>query len=181
MLPLLSITTLYLAYMTFFVGAKTSCYLVYVLPLYAGVLAGLTFKLHQRRSALAPASLLIAIVLVGCQIGSETYKIRRNTYATEYLPVVHFVQERSAALGGIVAANSYFGVDLGFDRLRDDARLGYYSGLRPNLIVEDIWYQRWWNLLFDAELNRYVASLLDSEYRLVFEKGPFRVYERRRT
>jgi 4-amino-4-deoxy-L-arabinose transferase-like glycosyltransferase len=174
---LVLLALLYLAYMTLFVGAKSSCYLVHILPLYAGVLAAWTCALHQRRSPVAPASLLIVLALLGVQAGSITYKIHHNTYANEYLPVVRFVEQHA----GTVAANSYFGFHLGFDRVRDDARIGYYSGLRPDLVIEDTWYRRWWNLLFEPEVNRYVANLLTSEYRLVFERGPFRVYERRRT
>ena len=172
---LVLLAVLHLVYMTLFIGAKASCYLVYILPLYASVLAAWTVHLHQSRSVLAPASLLVVLTLVGAQIGSEIYKVRLNTYSNEYLPVVHYVQQRS----GTVAASSYFGFQLGFERLRDDARLGYYSGVRPDLIVEDIWYRRWWDLLFEPEVNRYVANLLNTEYRLVFAKGAFRVYERR--
>jgi 4-amino-4-deoxy-L-arabinose transferase-like glycosyltransferase len=175
--PLALLTLLQLAYMTFFVGAKASCYLIYILPLYAGVLAAWTCILHQRRSAVAPASLLIVLALLGIQAGSITYKVRHNTYANEYLPVVRFVEQHA----GTVGADSYFGFHLGFDRVRDDARIGYYSGLRPDLIIEDIWYRRWWDPLYEPEVNRYIANLLTSEYRLVFEKGPFRVYERRKT
>jgi hypothetical protein len=50
------------------------------------------------------------------------------------------------------------------------------------LIVEDLWYEWWWNRVFpqdEPEVTRYVNNLLSSDYRLAFERGPFRVYERR--
>jgi 4-amino-4-deoxy-L-arabinose transferase-like glycosyltransferase len=179
---LLSVTVLQLICMTLFVGLRASSYLVFILPLYAAVSAILLWKLHVRNHVLAPVAFALAFLLAACHIGAEAYKIRRDTYANEYFPAVKFVSKRAAA-GATIAADSYFGFDLGFDRVKDDARLGFYSGIRPDLIIEDIWYDRWWNFQFPAEepeLHRYVTDLLGAEYNLVFERGPIRVYERRK-
>jgi hypothetical protein len=177
---LLCVSALQLLFMTFFVGLKASNYLVFILPLYAAACAVLVWKAHVRNALLAPLTLALIILLAGFQIGVEVYKIHRNTYANEYLPAVQFVRTRAAA--ATIAGDSYFGFDLGFDRVKDDARLGFYSGIRPDLIIQDIWYDRWWNFQFPAEepeLHRYVTHLLETQYRVVFEKGPIRVYERR--
>jgi 4-amino-4-deoxy-L-arabinose transferase-like glycosyltransferase len=178
---LLCITSLQLLSMTLFVGMKASSYLVFILPLYAAVFAVLVWKMHIRKNVLAPVALALVVLLAGCQLGTEAYKIHRNTYAHEYLPTMQFVRAR-VARGETVIGDSFFGFDLGFDHVKDDARLGFYSGIRPDLIIEDIWYDRWWNFQFpveEPELHRYVCDLLETQYRVVFEKGPIRVYERR--
>jgi 4-amino-4-deoxy-L-arabinose transferase-like glycosyltransferase len=178
---LLCITTLQLISMTLFVGMKASSYLVFALPFYAAVLAVLVWKLHIRKHVLAPVAFALVVLLAVCQIGVETYKIRRNTYSKDYLPTVEFVRAR-VTQGATVIGDSFFGFDLGFDHVKDDARLGFYSGIRPDLIIQDIWYDRWWNFQFpveEPEIHRYICDLLETQYRVVFEKGPIRVYERR--
>ncbi len=178
---LLCVTTMQLLLMTFFVGLKAPNYLVFILPLYAGVCAVLVWKAHARNALLAPLALSLTILLAGFQTGVEICKIRRNTYANEYLPAAQFVRARATA-GATIVADSYFGIDLGFGRVKDDARVGFYSDLRPDVIIQDLWYDRWWNFQFpqeEPEIDRYVSELLDTKYRVVFEKGPIRVYERR--
>jgi 4-amino-4-deoxy-L-arabinose transferase-like glycosyltransferase len=177
---LLCVTSIVLAVMTLFVGLKSANYLVYIVPLYASVFAVLIWKVHVRNIAVAPIAVVFAALLVGCQTGAEVYKVHRNTYANEYLPAVRFVRDRAGG-GKTIVADSCFGIDLGFDRITDDARLGFYSGVRPDLIIQDIWYDRWWNFQFpveEPELYRYVTHLLETQYRVVYEKGSIRVYER---
>jgi 4-amino-4-deoxy-L-arabinose transferase-like glycosyltransferase len=172
---------IFLAFMTFFVGLKAQCYLVFIIPLYAAVLAIWLCRSHHGRSATAPLSTIVAIGLLVCQIGTIAFKIRTNPYASEYTPTVNFVRSRLAP-GSFVFADSYFGFDLGFGRVKDDTRLGYYSGNRADLVVENLWYRWWWHKLYPVEepqVAKYINGLLGAEYRLIFEKGQFRVYERR--
>jgi 4-amino-4-deoxy-L-arabinose transferase-like glycosyltransferase len=180
---LLLLATLQLALMTFVIGFKASNYLVFILPLYASVWAIWVWKLHIRKSLFAPASLLLTVLLIGCQIGVERYKIRVDTYRNEYVPTLQFVRGWIARTGGKVVANSYFGIDLGFDKIRDDSRVGFYSGAQPGLVVEDLWYAWFWRIAFEPEepeVALYIKRLLDTEYQPVFEKGSFKVYERRK-
>jgi 4-amino-4-deoxy-L-arabinose transferase-like glycosyltransferase len=178
---LVGLAAVFLAFMTFFTGLKAQCYLVLIIPCYAALLAIWLCRSHSLRSATAPLSLIVAAGFLVCQIGTIAFKIQKNTYASEYMPTVNFVRSRLAS-GRSVFADSYFGFDLGFDRIRDDTRLGYYSGKRVDLIVEDLWYGWWWQNLYPVEepnVAKYIHGLLRAEYRLTFERGPFRVYERR--
>jgi 4-amino-4-deoxy-L-arabinose transferase-like glycosyltransferase len=172
---------IFLAFMTFFVGLKAQCYLVLVIPLYAALLAIWLCRSHSRQSVTALLSAIAATGLLLCQIGTIAFKIRENPYASEYIPTVNFVRSRLAP-GSFVFADSYFGFNLGFGHVRDDTRLGYYSGSRADLIVENLWYGWWWHRLYPVEepqVSKYINGLLRAEYRLTFEKGQFRVYERR--
>ena len=173
----------FFGFMTFVVGLKANCYLIFLIPLYTALLAIWLCRSHDRRSITAPLSAVVTAGLLACQLGTIVFKLQENTYASEYTPTLNFVRSRLAG-GQLIFADSYFGFDLGFDRVIDDTRLGYYSGRRADLIVEDLWYDWWWRKLYPGEepqISRYVKDLLRADYHLVFERGPFRVYERRRT
>jgi hypothetical protein len=110
------------------------------------------------------------------------FKFKENSYRNQYAPTVQFLRERLASRPGSIVADSYFGFDLGLHRVRDDARLGYYSGLRPDYFVKDRWYGFFWTDGFapeEPEVLAYIRNQLSARYTLVFEKGPFYVYERR--
>ncbi len=178
------IAALHLALMTWFIGHKSESYLVFALPLYAGLVAVWLCTSYTRAIPKPVLATVVTAVLVLCQVGTIAFKIRKNAYASEYVPTVQFVREKLAANGGNLVADSYFGFDLGFQNVIDDARLGYYSGAIPYLIVEDMWYEIWWDHLFladEPQVDAYVRHLLDSEYTVVFNRGPFRVYERKHT
>jgi hypothetical protein len=182
LLLLLLLATGHLVFMVLFVGLKSPCYTVYILPFYAATWALVTWKFHVRHSLLAPLSVVLGVFLIGCQVGVEVYKIRQDAYHTEYLPVVRFVESNLEKRGGTVTAHAYFGFNLGFDSLRDDIRLGFYSPIRPRLVIEDIWYDEWWNTMFLSEepsLYRYVHEVIETEYEPVFENRRFRVFERK--
>jgi hypothetical protein len=78
-------------------------------------------------------------------------------------------------------ASAEFGIPLQFDRrIIDDFRLGYRSGKRPDLIVMDTPRYRLWTALLrdqDAGNYRYIQNLLSS-YRVVYDHGAYRMYER---
>src|SRR5207249_4017458 len=116
----------HLVYLTLFVGLKSPCYLVFILPFYAASWAVGIWKLHLRKSIVTPISVVAAILFVACQVNVEIYKIHDDSYRTEYLPTVQFVKARLDDVGGIAAGHAYFGFNLGFERLRDDIRLGFY-------------------------------------------------------
>jgi 4-amino-4-deoxy-L-arabinose transferase-like glycosyltransferase len=180
---LLILTGFVIVCMTFFVGLKAQCYLVLLLPFYAATGAVLFCRSHVSRSAFAPLSLFLLAVVTICNMGVISSKLRQNPFASTYQPAVQFVRARLRP-GDRVTADSYFGFDLGFDRVNDDCRLGYYSNVRTELIIADLWYRTWWQTLFpgqEPEVGDYVQQLLTTDYRIVFRNGPFLVYERRGT
>lgn len=181
-LALLCLSVLFFSVMTLFVGMKSPSYLVIILPLYAAVLAVWLCMSHRRGSMpAAPMSAAVLLLLVACQLGTIAFKVRKNAYGSEYAPTVQFVRQHVPRRASLVA-DSYFGFDLGFDRVKDDTRLGYYTGVHPDVIIADVWYRYWWEQLFpvvEPEVAGYVRKLLSAEYRVIFAKGPFRVYERR--
>lgn len=176
---LLLLTLLFFLFMTFGIGLKLAIYLVLILPLYAAVLAVFVCTTHQQRSVLAPISLVLALVFLGCQSGTIAFKIRADDYHENYLPTVRFISKHLHR-GQTVLADSYFGFNVGFSQIRDDAHLGFYSGMRPDWIVADSWYRLWWDGLFpetEPAAAKYVKALLASHYRLIYTQGSYSIYE----
>ncbi len=67
-------------------------------------------------------------------------------------------------------------------RVRDDVRLGYYSGLQPRLIVTNSWYREWFarSAEGDPQLYSFLQRRLRDDYEVVFKNGDFMVYRNRR-
>jgi 4-amino-4-deoxy-L-arabinose transferase-like glycosyltransferase len=171
---LLLLCTLFFSFLTV-IGLKLASYLVLILPLYAALLAVLVHR--SRQTTIAPIGILLACVLLICQTGVIASKILGNRYASEYQPTIEFLRQHGS---GPILADSYFGFDLGFDRVKDDARLGFIGGAKADWVVVDYWYDLWWNELFpqqDPEAVAYTRMLLKN-YRLVYNNGSFRVYRR---
>lgn len=180
---LLALTALFVVAMTFLIGLKAQTYLILVLPLYVATGAVFFCQSHVSRSAFAPLSFLLLGALLISNTAVIVSKLRHNPSTSEYLPTVEFIRAHLDP-GERVTADSYFGFDLGFDRVNDDCRVGYYSGMRTRLVVEDTWYGIWWKNLFpgqEPELASYVEQLLKNDYRVIYSNGQFRVYARRAT
>ena len=181
---LLCLASIQLCLMTFFIGLKLEMYLIFILPFCAALLAVGTSIAFANTSSIWWSSLVLAIVLVSCQLGTALSIVKADSYHRQYLPAMEFVRDRLGETTSPVIAGSYFGFDLGFARVQDDARLGFYSGMCPPLIVEDQFYSEWWARLFaieEPELTVYVKNLLGTEYSLVFANRHYRVYERRKS
>src|SRR5579875_3430063 len=180
---LLCLTAIFVLAMTFLVGLKANAYLILVLPLYAASGAVFFCGSHSSRSAFAPVSLFLLTAILVCNVAFIASKLRHNPFTSEYQSTVEFIRAHLHP-GEHVTADSYFGFDLGFERVNDDCRVGYYSGVRTQLIVEDLWYGVWWRTLFpgeEPELAHYVEQLLKHNYKVIFRSGQFRVYARRGT
>lgn len=182
-LALLCIGTLQLAFLTFMVGLKLPTYLVFPMPFFAALIVVGIYLAFRNGSVLSWGSVIIAGLLVACQLGTAVSFIRLDQYHRDYLPTAQFVRQKiGSKKGTVVVADSFFGFELGLGRVKDDSRLGFYSGLRPDIIVEGPFYTELMRQLFNAEepeVTLYVRALLGTEYRLVFSRGQYRVYERR--
>ena len=81
-------------------------------------------------------------------------------------------------------ASSEMGLELGFtSSLTDDFRLGYRSGKRAGLIVlDEARYQPWIELLAGQDPGNYqfIQRLLREEYRLVYDRAGYKIYQRLR-
>jgi hypothetical protein len=168
--------------MAIFEGMKFQNYLVYPVPFLAAALAtsaSLLLQTRRQKSVLLGALLLVLAVP---QLATVLSEIRSNPLRNEFRPVVDYLS-RNSGPGDRIIAGGEFGYVFGFNgRVRDDVRLGYYSGLQPRLIVTNSWYRDWFarSSEGDPKLHAYLQHCLADEYEVAFKSGDFVVYGRRR-
>jgi len=173
---LLSMTGLTFVLMIVFEGAKQDWYLVHILPLFCALLA--IWLVHCLKRRVLPAAVLAVGMagLVLVNVGLVGWLVHRSDYQSSYLPVVQFLRtgpnDRARVIG-----SAELGFEIGFDRLSDDTRLGFYSGKRPDLIVVGDIYEGWFTKheAREPDVYRYVRTTLSSA-RKVFDNGRYRVY-----
>ncbi len=170
----------FVLFMAFFVGMKTLNYLVFVLPPYIALLSIWTVRSHMLRHAAAPLTALLVAVLLFCNGSIAWAKLRDNPFASEYVPAVRYLQQHLTS-GKTAFAGSYFGFNLGYDRVIDDARLGFYSRRTADYVVQDIFYSQWWEVVFrtrEPVAADFIKARLGTDYHPVFSNGAFRIYQR---
>jgi 4-amino-4-deoxy-L-arabinose transferase-like glycosyltransferase len=158
-------------------GQKLYYYLVHIVPLYTAVLAVWLCWCWRERPL--PRLLLVACIaaLVVVQAGGLVYRMKVNTMQQGYAPAVAYLREHTTPQTSIMASGD-LGFGLGFDRnLLDDTRLGYYTGIHPDVIVvEEIYSENFkgWRTSEPA-LADYVTRTL-AQYELVFDRGGYQIY-----
>jgi 4-amino-4-deoxy-L-arabinose transferase-like glycosyltransferase len=173
---LLSMTGLTFILMVLLEGAKQDWYLVHIIPLFSAVLA--VWVVHCLRHRVVPAAVLVlgmsGLVLVN--VGLVGWLLHRADYQNTYGPVVQFLRtapnDRATVMG-----SAELGFQIGFDRLTDDTRLGFYSRKRPDLVVVEEIYEGWFRKheAREPDVYRHVRTVLAGA-RKVFDNGRYRVY-----
>jgi hypothetical protein len=111
---------------------------------------------------------------VASSVTAYATKIEQNPRREEYAPMIQAVRA-NLGNGGVVMGGSELGFALGFQRpLVDDRYLGYYSGVKPRVFVENNYYAAMMSPR--ATLEQYVRHTLQTEYKQVLSNPQFRVW-----
>jgi len=173
---LLSMTAITFALMVVVEGAKQDWYLVHIIPLFGALLA--VWVVHCLKDRALPAA-VVAVGMAGfvlVNVGLVGWLLHREDYQSKYMPVVEFLRtapnERARIIG-----SAELGFQVGFDRVRDDTRLGYYSRQQPDLIVVEQIYEDWFrkHQVREPDVYRHVRTTLAAA-RKVFDNGQYQVY-----
>ena len=175
-LVLLSLTVLTFALMVVIEGAKQDWYLVHIIPLFSALLAVWVFYCLKHR--VLPVS-IVGLGLAGfvaVNVGVVGWLLHRADYQSKYLPVVHFLRSAPNEHARIFGS-AELGFQVGFDRVSDDTRLGYYSRKTPDLIVVEPIYAGWFRKheIREPDVYRHVRTTLAAA-RKVFDNGEYQVY-----
>jgi hypothetical protein len=173
---LLSMTAITFALMVVVEGAKQDWYLVHIIPLFSALLA--VWVVHCLKARALPAG-LVALGMAGfvvVNVGLVGWLLHRADYQSKYLPLVEFLRTSPNEHAQIIGS-AELGFQVGFDRVSDDTRLGYYSGKMPDLIVVEQIYEGWFRKheVREPDVYRHVRSTLGTA-RKVFDNGQYRVY-----
>lgn len=165
--------------LVFLEGAKQPWYLIHLAWLLAAAAAA-SYQWHtQRRPRWRPVWLAALAGLALLQTGYAAALIAQARYASIYQPVIAVLQ-RDMQPGQFVMGSAELGFGLGFDRVLDDANLGYYSGKRPDFIVIDSNYRAHLAELASTRPALYgdLEGMLAGQYRPVYSNAGYSVYAR---
>jgi len=120
-----------------------------------------------------------ATALALLQLSGIAYKIRQDTTANIYRPVVEYVRAHAPADGFVIGPNELLfglGPQFGF---QDDPRLGLGTARAPDMIIRgpfaiaarDIERE-------EPQTAQFVRERLTHEYRIVFENEEYQLYQR---
>jgi hypothetical protein len=178
---LLILAAIFFTYLTLFEGTKLYLYMIHITPVFAALLAAWISWCWTSRSVprwiLAPAFCsLILLHLTG-----SVYVMRRNSYQTNYLPAVRFLNQHSDQ-NALIMGTAEIGFGLKFhDTLLDDKWLGYNTGRIPDFVVQDSRYEQeqLWALDRRPDISEHVRTLLSTQYQEVYNQASYRIYVRR--
>jgi hypothetical protein len=173
---LLSMTGLTFVLMVLIEGAKQDWYLVHILPFFGALLA--VWTVHCLKHRVLPVG-IVALGMSGfvlVNVGLVGWLFHRADYQRRYLPVVEFLRAKPNDRASVIGTGE-LGFQIGFDRVSDDTRLGFYSGKRPDLIVVEDIYEGWFrkHQTREPDVYRHVRKMLAGA-RKVFDNGQYRVY-----
>ena len=176
LVSLIGIVVLVLVFME---GAKQPWYLIHLAWLMAAAAAA-SYKWHaERRPAWRPVMLCALAGLLLLQSGYAAALIAQGRYAGIYRPMIAVIQ-RDMRPGQLVMGSAELGFGLGFDRVLDDANLGYFSGKQADFIVIDSNYRA--HLADLAQTNpalyAHLEEMLAQQYRSIYSNTGYSVYER---
>ena len=177
--PLLLLTLLFFLILAIFDGQKLSFYLIHIIPLYTALLAVWIRWCWTSRTFPRWVPVLILAGFISLQAGGILYRARLDAYHNSYLPAVNFIRENFDD-NTRVMGSAVLGFGIGFDRIVDDVRLGFFTGRRPELIVVGETYD---GAFRDYEKNeplihQHILRLTKKEYSQVYNHKTFQIYER---
>lgn len=178
---LLIFTALCFVLLTLLDGHKQTWYLVYIVPLYACLLAVWVAYLWDKQTL--PRWAIAAGIggLLAVQAGGTLLRMKVNTYQERFVPAVDFLRQNTPA-EAMIMASAEVGFGLGFNRrLVDDIQLGAASGKVPDFIVVDENYQSSFQA-FQAErpkVYEFIRQRLSKEFQPVYEHADYTIYGRR--
>lgn len=167
----LFLMTSFFLLLTYFENVKWYVYLIHVIPVYSCVLALAAGHFWEHRSKLvAMLPRLVVLGLIAFHLASVGFRVRLDSYHKAYLPAAQFLTS-AVKPGEWIMASSEFAHAMRFNGfVKDDYRLGYYSGIQPTFIVVEKQFQEWFDFFSsNPDLSRHIARVLAEGKTLLFE------------
>lgn len=167
--------------MTFLEGTKQAFYLAHLIPLHSAVLAVCLWWVWTERKLPRWAILVLASLLLSLQFARTAHVLKMDTYRTQYLPAVRFL-EKDVQSGKLIVGDAILAFGLGFTKtVIEDLRLGYYTHKTADTIVVNDRYKEWFVRLRrrEPDVYAYVSTLLSTRYERVYDTEAFTIYRLR--
>jgi 4-amino-4-deoxy-L-arabinose transferase-like glycosyltransferase len=157
-------------------------YVIFLIPWFAAITAQVFSDWLSRPPRLAYWAYAVLALLVLLQTGGVAARVRANDYKNEYVRAVRYLQSNTRP-DELIMGSAELAFSLGFERpLIDDERLGFYTGVRPDVIVVEHRY------LADTEIARgskprvarHFERRLEQEFAKVYDQHFVRIYRARK-
>lgn len=165
--------------MIFLNGFKEYFYLIYIIPIYDGILAAWLLDLWNQSNKGKWIASVWALTFVGLQLSISIQHIREDEYHRDYQPTVRELL-RARAAGKTIVGTAGLGFGLAFQGFLDDSRMGKYSGIHPDVLVVDRSYRFLARNLAETEPDvfKHIIEVLSTQYRFAAQHGSFWIFER---
>jgi hypothetical protein len=157
---------------------RFSVYLVHLFPLYWALATVALWSMFASRRALGIGFAACLCVVVAMEGGIIVYKASDYKHKNSFEEMLKTVRRQPSARQALIMGPSQFifGLRPGY-RLEDDARLGYYSGLHPDLIISPVEGTQPASFREQEPLvTEYMTDLLEHRSELIFRNSDFSLY-----
>jgi 4-amino-4-deoxy-L-arabinose transferase-like glycosyltransferase len=160
---------------------KNWYYLVFIIPYYTALLAVASAWFWHKYVSSRAVVVALLVPFLAVQLGVVGFRIVHDDYRGRYLKAADFLK-RNAKPGDLIMGSGELAFELGFDgQVLDDARLGYYTGKKPEFIVLEAHYRYFWLPTLEAyepKVYRYIMDLFKNKYEVVYDQinDPYTTY-----
>ena len=167
--------------LVFFEGSKQPWYLIHLVWPFTVTLALAIRWYWQERPA---SRQLLTVCLLGfsvIQLGYPVLLVKKNNYKNSYLSTIDFITRAKGHQSVFGSAELGFG--LGFENVKDDPYLGYYTQKEPAILVLDRNYRASLSVIKRErpKAYRFLESLLSVKYSEVYSDAYYTVFARRQS
>jgi 4-amino-4-deoxy-L-arabinose transferase-like glycosyltransferase len=159
-------------------NSKASTYLIHAFPLYWAMSSVAAYYMLRSRRILGMAFAALLGGVFVMEVGIIAYKSTDYAHKTEFAEMVQTIQQQPIGRDALIMAPSQFMFGLRPDyRLDDDPRLGYYTGMRPEVIIRSVdesvpsSFEE-----HEPQVARYMADMLENQSEVVFRNHDYTFY-----
>jgi len=165
-------TGLTLIILLFFEGAKQPWFLIHLVWLFAVALAVSLTALWDHAVRWRPILAIGALGFICIELGYPALLVAQNRYRNNYVPLVAMLRDRATEPRSVMGT-AELGFGLGFEKVLDDSRLGYYTRKEPAFIVFDPRYRAILEQFRRErpEIYDYIQALLSRRYHQLYSNG----------
>lgn len=154
---------------------KLPYYMVHAF-LFASALVAVTAA-ELRFSRLRYAAGLGIACLMLVEVGGMALKVRENSYSKDFVPTIAYIRSHTSPADYVEGEMSLnFGLGYSDPGFHMDNRMGYYTGVKPSMIVTGQFADLAYFRQREPKVYRFIEHRLNTEYRQVAEFGDYRIY-----
>lgn len=160
-------------------GQKETVYLIHIVPIFSALLAMWAVFVWDKNYLPKPIILLGITAFILLQTGGMALRIKQNTYANFYNPVIQYLKQNTGEDERIFGGVELF-IGMNFsEKVSGDSRFGQLTGERAKFIVYDDAIHSSWMAAKGTDFYDYLPRLLNEEYKIAYENAAYKVYIRK--